>query len=74
MKTMICTFLWDVSCTFHVKIESLHIIRRRYVCTLVVDVFFFFFFFFLQICTFEGTVFTQNVVVCTFEGEMFAQM
>ena len=51
--------LWDV-CTFHVKIDPLHISRRD-VCTLMVDVYIF-----LQICT--------NVGVCTFEGEMFAQM
>ena len=37
--------LWDVSCTFHVNIEPLHI-WRRHVC-IVVDVF-------LQICTYEG--------------------
>ena len=63
--------LWDV-CTFHVKIEPLHI-WRRHVCTLAVDVF-------LQICTFEGAVFATkcgclhiwgqnvctNLVVCTF--------
>ena len=38
-------------CTFHVKIEHLHI-WRRHVCTLVVDVL-------LQICTFEGALFVQ---------------
>ena len=42
--------LWEV-CTFHVKIEHLHI-WRRHVCTIVVDVF-------LKICTFEGNMFAQ---------------
>ena len=76
-RLMICTFVgcvcmhfWRWVCTFHVKIEPLHI-WGRHVCTLVVDVF-------LQICTFVGAVFAQiglfahlrakvctNVVVCT---------
>ena len=58
--------LWDV-CTFHVKIEPLHI-WRRHVCT-VVDVFFLntdLHIWGRRVCT--------NVVVCTFEGKMFAQM
>ena len=57
--------LWDV-CTFHVKIEPLHI-WRRHVCTLVVDGV-------LLICTFDGAVFAQMWLFAHFEGKMFAQM
>ena len=53
--------LWDVSCTFHVKIEPLHI-WRRHVCILAVDVF-------LKICTFEGAVFAQMWLFAHFEGK-----
>ena len=58
--------LWDVSCTFHIKIEPLHI-WWRHVCTLAVDVYF-------TDLHIWGRRVCTNVVVCTFEGKMFAQM